>query len=372
MITDYYERRLMMTINHNETLSLASSETGMDKRTTCKYLLMRKIYILLFLLIMAGTTHAAKIGSLPDLSHPTRFTMDGDLLYISDQSSVLVYSMKDFTLIQKIGGKGKGPGEFVKTPAAIVLQDEIFLFSIFKFSRFKKDGTLLMEKRLPPYTMLNNIYPVGNHYVMHRFKVEKNAESTLEINIVDQDLEKIKTLYSHIQKRETSGGKKIMRFLSPFVSFQCNANNIFVADNSSSIFIKVFDFNGESVREFKNEPPAIKIPESLKEKMIEDSLRKYSPEQKELMAKRVTFKFPDYFPAMKEHFKVVGDNLYFKTYRTEENQEEYIILDTKGNLLKKIFLPETQEPCAFHGNKFYYLKDNEEKEEWELHCIDIQ
>lgn len=359
MIINYYERRLMMAINHN-------------KRKTCKYLLMRKIYILLFLLFMAGTTYAAKIGSLPDLSHPTRITIDGDLLYISDQNSVLVYSMKDFTLVQKIGGNGKGPGEFTKTPVAIILQDDILLFSVFKFSRFKKDGTLMMEKRLPPYSMLINIYPLGNHFVMHSSKFEKDTGSTLEINIVDQDLKKIKTLQSDILKRETSAGGKIIRFMSPFVSFQCNANNIFIADNSSGIFIKVFDFNGESVREFKNEPPAIKIPESVKERMIEDYLRKYSPEQKELMAKQVTFKFPDNFPAMKEHFKVVGDNLYFKTYRAEENREEYIILDTKGNLLKKIFLPETQDPYTFYGNKFYYLKDNEEKEEWEVHCIDLQ
>jgi len=74
-----------------------------------------------------------------------------------------------------------------------------------------------------------------------------------------------------------------------------------------------------------------------------------------------------------QDFLVVGDKLYIWTYRTEEDQEEYINLDTKGNLLKTVFLLEAPPGSwTFYGNKFYYLKDNDEKEECELHCIDLQ
>ena len=62
-----------------------------------------------------------------------------------------------------------------------------------------------------------------------------------------------------------------------------------------------------------------------------------------------------------------------KTYGTKNKKEEYIILDLKGNFLKKVFLPETPSIlAAIYNNKFYSLKDNEEKEEWELHCLDIK
>lgn len=332
---------------------------------------MRKIFILLFFLFMTGIVYAEKLGSLSGVYKPIRLSIDGDLLYIPDQNTLSVYSMKDFKLKQKIGGEGEGPGEFARTPQAIILQDEIILFSSMKFARFKKDGTLLTEKRVFPL-MLTNIYPLGNHYVIHTSTLNNEAEWERNINIVDQDLKKNKSLYSQIKKQENSGGKSVVRFMESSVSFQCNENNIFLANGSKGFVIEVFDYNGESVRVIEKDIPKIEIPESVKKKMIEGLLKTYSPAQKESIAKRITFEFPDYFPAMQD-FLVVGDTLYVKTYGTEENREEYIILDTKGNLLKEVFLPETQPGSwTVYGNKFYFLKDNEEKEEWELHCIDLK
>jgi hypothetical protein len=332
---------------------------------------MKKIFIILFLLLLAGVAHGTKLGSLPDVYHPLRFTIDGNLLYIPDQNSVSVYSMKDFKLLQKIGGKGEGPGEFTRTPKAIILQDEILLFSYLKFARFKKDGTLLMEKKVLP-TMLGDIYPLGNHYIIHTSMVNDKAEWVSEINIVSQDFKKIKSLYSHTKEKENTDGKNVVRFMGPTVSFQCNANNIFLAYGNSGFKIEVIDYNGKSVRVIEKDFPRIKIPESFKKKKLEIFLKTFSPAQKEKIAKTFIFDFPEYFPAMQD-FLVVGDNLYIKTYRTEENQEEYVILDTKGNLLKKVFLPETQPGAwTFSGNKFYFLKDNDDKEEWELHGIDLQ
>jgi hypothetical protein len=332
---------------------------------------MRKIFFLLFLLIMIDIVHAAKIGSLPNVYHPLRFTIDGDRLYIPDQNGLSIYSMKDFKLLQKIGSKGEGPGEFTRTPRAIILQDEILLFSFLKFSRFKKDGTLLTEKRLS-YSTLSNIYPLGDYFIIDTWRFDTEGRSVSEINIVDQDFKKIKSLYSHIKEKENSGGKSVVRIMGPSVFFQCNPNNIFLIDSSKGFIIEVFDYNGESVYVIEKELPKIKIPESFKEKKIEDMLKAYPSAQKEKIAKTITFDFPDYFPVIQD-FLVVGDNLYVKTCQTEENREEYIILDTKGNILKKIFLPEVQfGHWAVNENKFYFLKDNDEKEEWELHCIDLQ
>ena len=327
--------------------------------------------IIIMLLLLTGVVYAVKLGSLPDVQKPLRFTIDGDLLYIPDQNSLFIYSLKDFKLKQKIGGKGDGPAEFERTPSAKILQDEIVLFSYMKFARFKKDGTLLLEKRTYPL-MLGNICPLGDHYIINNWRFDEEGRSVIEINFVDKELKTIKSLYSHTKEKEYSGGKSMVRFMETAVSFQCNTNNIFLANGSKGLFIEVFDFKGQPVRVIEKDFPKIKIPESVKKKRLEDFLKPFSPDHKERIEKTFTFEFPEYFPAIQD-FLVVGDMLYIKTYRIEEDREEYIILDTKGNLLKNVFLPEVPPSTwTFYGNKFYYLKDNDEKEEWELHCLDLQ
>ena len=327
--------------------------------------------IILMLLFLTGAVHAVKLGSLPDVQKPLRFTIDGDLLYIPDQNSLFVYSLKDFKVKQKIGGYGEGPAEFERTPSAKILKDEIVLFTYMKFARFKKDGTLQMEKRVFPL-MLTNIFPLENHYILQDSHFDIEGQIVIETNIVDQDLKVIKSLYSHTKKKEYSGGKSVVRFMETAVSFQCNTNNIFLANGSKGLFIEVFDFKGQPVRVIEKDFPKIKIPENVKKKRLEDFLKSYSSDHKKRIEKIFTFEFPEYFPSVQD-FLVVGDTLYIETYRTEEDREEYIILDTKGNLLKNVFLPEAPPGSwTFYGNKFYLLKDNDEKEEWELHCIDLQ
>jgi hypothetical protein len=323
------------------------------------------------LLLLTSGVYAVKLGSLPDVQKPQRFTIDGDLLYIPDQNSLSIYSLKDFKLKQKIGGKGEGPAEFDRTPSANILKDEIVLFSFIKFAHFKKDGTFLIEKRVFP-SGLGNIYPLGDHYIISTLRMDTEGRGVIEINIVDNDLKIIKSLYSHTKEKEYSGGKSMVRFMESAVSFQCNMSNIFLANGSKGLFIEVFDLNGQYVRVIEKDFPKIKIPESVKKKRLEDFLKPFSTDRKKRIEKIFTFVFPDYFPAI-QNFLIVEDKLYIKTYRTEKDREEYIILDTKGNLLKNAFLPEVQPGYwTFYGNKFYYLKDNDENEEWELHCIDLQ
>ena len=46
--------------------------------------------IIIMLLFLTGFVHAVKLGSLPDVQKPLRFTIDGDLLYIPNQNSLSV------------------------------------------------------------------------------------------------------------------------------------------------------------------------------------------------------------------------------------------------------------------------------------------
>jgi len=79
--------------------------------------------------------------------------------------------------------------------------------------------------------------------------------------------------------------------------------------------------------------------------------------------------------------------MYVRTSRINENtdEQEFIIMDLKGNILKTLYLPQTANPQHFvkmmgmtprfysiANNRFYYLVENEEEETWELHVKDIK
>ena len=81
---------------------------------------------------------------------------------------------------------------------------------------------------------------------------------------------------------------------------------------------------------------------------------------------------------------VTDERIYVKTSQTKGDKDEFIIMDLKGNTLKKVYLPAVKKqryvntmlgiPAKFYKiyqNKFYYLYENEDEEEWEIHVEPI-
>jgi hypothetical protein len=90
-------------------------------------------------------------------------------------------------------------------------------------------------------------------------------------------------------------------------------------------------------------------------------------------------------------FIVADEKIYVLTYKKEKEKSEFVILDLKGKLLKKVFLPFNQSDEWFHyslakatsqasphatftikNGKLYQLIENEDKEIWELHITNIE
>jgi hypothetical protein len=74
-----------------------------------------------------------------------------------------------------------------------------------------------------------------------------------------------------------------------------------------------------------------------------------------------------------------GDQLTFLpgtipfTYLEKEDKEQYLVLNDKGVLLKSTFLPKCQIALfAIKDNQFYYLHENFDTEEWEIHSLKIE
>ena len=108
---------------------------------------MKKLFftaIIVFILISAMVTGEV-VTSFPDLLKPTGLVIDEDNLYITEDITVYIFSMKDFKLIKKFGKKGEGPREFNRFAAITPLKDKLLINSMSKISYYTKDGEYINE-----------------------------------------------------------------------------------------------------------------------------------------------------------------------------------------------------------------------------------
>lgn len=346
---------------------------------------MTFLFFLGIIFIFPSLADAAKIASLPDILNPKMIAVDDDTIYITDQESLFVYSLNKFELVRKIGEKGAGPDEYMYTPYVQILRDSFLLYTTFKFSLFKKNGhgPSIIEKRFPFPIRKFNL--AGGNYFIHQWTFDENNRRFSEIIAYDQNFNKINTLYKKESKiKPLERTIKETRFVAPIVTFQCWEDRIFLANGHKGFYIEIFDERGQSLKVIKKEYEKIKITESDKKRLIEDFKNRLNLriqnrwEYFKKVAGDFDKMFPGYFPAM-QSLSVSDNKLYVKTYnRKGKNgnwKEEYVILDLKGNIVKKVFLPYAKDDLmSFKNDFFYYLdmKEYEDDEEWELYYEKIE
>jgi hypothetical protein len=76
----------------------------------------------------------------------------------------------------------------------------------------------------------------------------------------------------------------------------------------------------------------------------------------------------------------VDDKIYITTFKEVKGQNQMVILDLNGKLIKKTLVPllnvNMVVPVLFHfytiaNNKIYRLEENPDSETWELFVTDI-
>ena len=77
---------------------------------------MKKILLYILLITFTITVFAEKITPLPELMKPLNMTIGDENIYITQDTTVMVYSLKDLKFIKKFGQEGSGPKEFRRFP----------------------------------------------------------------------------------------------------------------------------------------------------------------------------------------------------------------------------------------------------------------
>lgn len=70
--------------------------------------IMKKVGLILILLLFINLVFAAKITTFPDLLKPGRLIVDGKQIFITEGTTIRIYSLEDFSLQKKFGKMGEG------------------------------------------------------------------------------------------------------------------------------------------------------------------------------------------------------------------------------------------------------------------------
>lgn len=336
---------------------------------------MRKNIVILILVLFTGIVLSAKVVPLEEVEKPTRLVVDNENVYITENATVYIYSLKDYKLKKKFGKPGEGPKEF-KTggfPLIIVPQkDNIVINSAGKISYFTKGGEFIKEvKNRIPYNMA--LWPLGDLFAGRGFKGVSGIVY-ITIDVYDKNFKKLKEIYSTPNQVQRNPASPIKVFEKSFV-FETYGKHVFVASRISMV-IDVFDAEGKKLYSIDH-PYELLDFTSADKKRILDSY-KNSPRTRnfyESIKQRLVF--PKNYPAISNFF-VSGDKIYVMTYEQKEKQTAFFIFELKGKFLRKSYVP-LHRPTAMDisafwvaYNNMYQVIDNEEEEQWELHINEFK
>ncbi len=325
---------------------------------------------MVFILISVSLSVMLKsevVATFPDLMKASGLIIDKDYLYISEDITIFIYSMKDFKLIKKFGKKGEGPEEFNRFALITPLKDKLLINSMNKISYYTKNGEYLKEIKVK--SGISFLYqPLGNNYV-GRSIGSKDGTRYVSVNLYDKDLNKIKTLLH--QEDDNQFAKGSIKILNSTLSYMTYNDKLYLV-NGSNFEIKVFDKNAKQIFVIKKDFKRRKFTSEDKEDIYD--VIKTNPQSKqyfEIVKKMAVF--PKEWPAISGVFE--RDNIiYVSTYRSKDKTKyEFLFFDKNGKFIHSLYIPLKFQtalkpyPLSISNGKLYQLIENEDEETWELH-----
>jgi hypothetical protein len=326
-----------------------------------------------FILFLAVSVFAAaEVVLLPDLLNPDGILVDQSQMYITEGTSVFIYSLKDFKLKKKFGKRGEGPQEFMLNPPVPLIinfdGDDIIVTSVGKMSRFSKDGAFKEENKLGT-PLVFYLKSLGKQYTGYGLYPEA-GKIYRAVNIYDEKLKKVKEVCRIIHDFQLPG--KGFNALLPY-AYDTYDNKIFVPWKTE-FCIDVYDDKGQYLYSIKQDYKNLEVTETDKQTII--NALKTDPSTRTIYEQYIKpVNFPEYFCAVND-IRAADGKLYAFTYKKDNDKTECFIFDIKGKLLKKVFVHLGKKdinefyPFAVKNGKVYQLL--EEEEDCELHVTEIK
>lgn len=316
---------------------------------------------------------AEKVAVLPELMKPSIMAVDDTQLYVTEEASVFIYSLKDFELVKKFGRAGQGPQEFFIVPALPLVidvqTDQIIAVSIRKVSYFTKQGEFIKEIRMK--SMAFYLQPMGDRF-LGIAEIPEDGVVYNTINIYDLEVNKLKEIY-RVKKNFQKPGSGL-RVLEKTLKYQAYKGKILLPGKDDAT-IDVFDREMKKLFSIHLDQGKRKVDQDFKDTVIKRL--KTDPITKNYFNMLKPIKFPDYFPTIADFF-VDDGTVYVMTWKIENSTNEFFTYDMSGRFKKRLLIPIQYEselkpyPITFNKGKLYQIVENEEEEVWEFHMSKIE
>lgn len=355
---------------------------------------MRKIILIFIILLLAFVNLAfgAKAGVLSRVIKPAAISVDGNQVYITEGTSVHIYSLRPFKHLKTFGVEGEGPGEFRRRPYVNLYREHLFTNSPGKIMFFSRNGVFQKEIKLPFHYFYFNypLLPVKGNYVCLQLKAVKQGKLKFvyEGKIYGPDFQLLKSFCQvdspFLPPPPRPGTKPAAKVnydvIGECLDFAAADGNIFLADSRKGFFISVFSHKGDLLYEIDNKYKKIKVPEAFEEEYMREEKKSKNWERSKMLYNYV---FKEYYPSFFT-FKVSDHKIYAVTHEKKEGKHEVVVMDLGGNILKRSFVfpldPMEREVYGFPSysttydiskDHIYYLVEDPEEETWELHTSPI-
>jgi hypothetical protein len=337
-------------------------------------MIKKMMVILLMVLFVTLLGAETKVTPMPKLMKPQLIFLDKTQMYITEDTSIYIYSLKDFKLIKKFGKRGEGPREFMiipQIPLTLNVQTgDIIVQSFGKLSWFSKKGEYKKELKLANPIIIG-ILPFGKNFV--GMQVTQDQKRWRKLNLYDDKINELKNITKMEDVFQQGKGMVILK-TQPFNPIY--DNKLFLAWENDLI-IKVLDTELKELFTIKHDIEKQKITEKNKKDIIH--FLKTSPQTKDFFEFLKPIKFTTHFPAI-QNLIVTDNKIYVATNKTKEEQEEndFIIFDIKGKFLKQGFFPLKMStpiqpyPYTIYEDYLYQLVEDVDEEEWALHVTEIK
>ena len=315
-----------------------------------------------------------KVATMSEITRPVNILVDADQIYIVSGAKIYIYSAKDYSFKKVFGKKGEGPGEF-KVENNIDLQlsplhNDLMITTSNKLQFYSKDGNEI-KVILNPQNVRGVLRFSTNNYLGRSYE-DREGKLAESINLYDSNFNKIKEVYQRIQLK--TGDRRIYLFdLEKRIVFKGGREHIYIL-NKNDFNIRVYDKNGNFSHTIEKDFPVVEITDNDKELLF----NYYKLLVKDFTRLKPRLVIPKYYPAIYD-FSEIDNKLYVLTWKVVDKKREILVVDLKGNMLLKSFIPhkgplrgDGNSPYCFYNNKLYQLYDNPDTETWELLVYEVK
>lgn len=331
-------------------------------------------YCLALLLLVPSISYGKKVADFDiNFYRPVLAAADHKNIYLYDIKLVEIYIFPVENVLHpiKFGKKGEGPGEFKWIDHLKVYPGYIFVSGGGKIAYFSMAGNLKKECKVEYAT--NGYIPLGKNYVCKKY--EKNLNI---VKIFDSSLKEIKSNLETFEippNNVLAANNKIDLYaITDFFGYTVDSEVLYIGNTQKGFYFGVYDTEGRKLYEIRRDFEKRQVTSKDKEELMNRLLNSVGKQRFETAQKKYNYLYPKYFPSYSK-FTVNNNRLYVMTYTSLNSKQELLILNPKGNLIKKVLVPTTGdfvEDFYISDGKYYYVKENIDLDKWELHEIEIE